>query len=259
MQLERPGQRGQRVVGVALAQLGAAEQEVEVGIARVLLQRVADQRRRRSGIAAIEQGAEAVEALLERRVREPERPAQERAGLRPVRLLEARQPALEGARLLDPALARQRAQRRQRLADQPFARVEQRALDARRDVAGVKRERGVQRPARLGAPARREQDAGAVEVEIRELGPQVERGPERALGPLPVAGVFAEPGDAHQRRGGGVAGRLGDPRLAHRVLDPRHRLVAQPLAGEPQRQLELGRGRILGSRGHPGLHSSFMT
>src|SRR5258706_11319846 len=120
MEPQGPRQRGDRVVGVPLLELGGAEQVIEVRVARMGRQRFADQGRRPRRLAALDQPAESLEPLLERRVRELERAAQVNARLAPVGLLERRQATLEGARLLDLALAPQRPQRRQRLADQPL-------------------------------------------------------------------------------------------------------------------------------------------
>src|SRR6266540_2568881 len=133
-------------------------------------ERLPDQARCRRGLALLDQPAEALEALLEHRIGELERPAQKRPGLAPVGLLEARESALEGPRLLDRALGRERAQRLERLADQAFARVEQRPLDARRDVAGMEPERALERVARLGPQPARELDPREMVVEVGEAG-----------------------------------------------------------------------------------------
>ena len=171
-------------------------------------------------------------------------------------MLEPPDSLLERGRFLDLAIARELAQRLQGLAEQAFARIEQRALEPLGRVPGVDLERSIERRARLRAALEPEQNAGAVEVEVRVATSRPERAVEPPLGGAQVTSRLGHAGDLRQS----VRRRVRVPAvLRERGPDPLERLREAPLQREAERLVERRVRRLRQQRRHAGVPRSFMA
>src|SRR5262245_25003575 len=113
-------------------ELGHAEQVMEIGVARKARERLAHSARRAAAVAALHSRVEILHHRLHTGLVELERLTELASRALPIGVLETLESATEQSRLLDFELVAQPAQRVERLAQQAFARVEQRQLHARR-------------------------------------------------------------------------------------------------------------------------------